>query len=74
MAKFILVQSPTGEYSETKTDSGSFYINVEMIKYIAQNAQNQDRSSLRFIGDEHALPIGESAASFISRSGMLPGP
>jgi hypothetical protein len=68
MAKFILVQSPAGEYSETKTDSGSFYINVEMIKYVAQNAQNADRSSLRFIGDEHALPIDESAANFISRA------
>ena len=47
---------------------GSFYINVEMIRYVAQNAQNPDRSSIRFIGDEHALQINESAASFISRA------
>jgi hypothetical protein len=69
MARFILVKSPPGEYSETKTDSGSFYINVEMIKYVAQNAQNPDRSSIRFVGDEHALAIDESAASFVDRSG-----
>ena len=68
MAKFILVQAPTGEYSETKTDSGSFYINAAMIKYVAQNAQNPDRSSIRFIGDERALPIDKSAASFVSRA------
>ena len=70
MARFILVKSPPGEYSETKTDSGSFHINVEMIKYVAQNAQNPDRSSIRFVGDEHALAIDESAASFVSRSGV----
>ena len=68
MAKFILVQTPTGEFSESRTVEGSFYINVEMIRYVAQNAQNPDRSSIRFIGDEHALPINESAASFISRA------
>ena len=68
MAKFILVQTPMGEYRETKTDLGSFYINVAMIKYVAQNAQNPDRSSIRFIGDESALPIDESAASFVSRA------
>jgi hypothetical protein len=69
MAKFILVQSPTGEYSESKTDSGNFYVNVEMIKYVAQNAQNPNRSSIRFIGDEHALPIDESSSSFVNRAG-----
>jgi len=69
MAKFILVQSPTGEYSESKTDSGNFYVNVEMIKYVAQNAQNPNRSSIRFIGDEHALPIDETSASFVNRAG-----
>jgi len=68
MAKFILVRSPAGEFSESRTEEGSFYINVEMIKYVAQNAQNPDRSSIRFIGDEHALQINESAASFASRA------
>jgi hypothetical protein len=68
MAKFILVRSPTGEFSESRTEEGSFYINVETIRYVTQNAQNPDRSSIRFIVDEHALPISESAASFISRA------
>ena len=67
MAKFILVRSPAGEFSE-RTEEGSFYINVEMIRYVAQNAQNPDRSSIRFTGDEHALQISESAASFVARS------
>ena len=68
MAKFILVRSPAGEFSESRIEEGSFYINVEMIRYVAQNAQNQDRSSIRFTGDEHALQINESAASFIGRT------
>jgi hypothetical protein len=67
MAKFILVRSPSGEFSESRTEEGSFYINVEMIRYVAQNAQNPDRSSIRFTGDEHALQISESAANFVSR-------
>jgi hypothetical protein len=68
MAKFILVRTPAGEFSESRTEEGSFYINVEMIRYVAQNAQNPDRSSIRFIGDEHALQINESSASFVSRA------
>jgi hypothetical protein len=68
MAKFILVRSPAGEFTESRTEEGSFYINVEMIRYVAQNAQNPDRSSIRFIGDEHALQINESAASIVSRA------
>ena len=68
MAKFILVQSPTGYDSESRVAETSFYINVEMVRYVGQNAQNPDRSSIRFIGDEHALPIAESAASFVSRA------
>ena len=68
MAKFILVRSPIGEFSESRIVEGSFYINVEMIRYVAQNAQNPDRSSIRFLGDEHALQINESAASFVSRA------
>ena len=68
MAKFILVRSPAGEFSESRTEEGTFYINVEMIRYVAQNAQNPDRSSIRFTGDEHALQINESAASFVDRA------
>jgi hypothetical protein len=68
MAKFILVRTPAGEFSESRTEEGSFYINVEMIRYVAQNAQNPDRSSIRFTGDEHALQINESAANFVSRA------
>ena len=67
MAKFILVRSPSGEFSESRTQEGSFYINIEKIRYVAQNAQNPDRSSIRFIGDEHAMQISESAANFVSR-------
>jgi hypothetical protein len=55
MAKFIQVQSPTEHHTD--------YINIETIK-LTQNAQNPDRSSIRFIGaDEHPLPISESAAN-----------
>ena len=61
MAKFIQVQSPTEHHTH--------YINVETIKFVTQNAQNPDRSSIRFIGaDEHPPPISESAANFISRT------
>ena len=67
MAKFILVQAPAGEFSESRTQEGSFYINIETIRFVAQNAQNPDRSSIRFIGDEHAMQINESAANFVSR-------
>ena len=64
MAKFIEVQLPSGVFSESTTPESIFYVNVETVKYVAQNP---DRSSIRFIGDERALQIGESAASFISR-------
>ena len=67
MAKFILVQAPAGEFSERRTEEGSFFVNVETIRYVTQNAQNPDRSSIRFLGDEHALQISESAASFVGR-------
>ena len=67
MAKFTLVQSPAGEFSESRTVEGSFFVNVETIRYVAQNAQNPDRSAIRFLGDEHALQINESAASFVER-------
>jgi hypothetical protein len=71
MAKFIQVQLPTagGYLSESRIEESSMYINVEMIKSVAQNAQEPDQCSIRFVGDEHALPIGESAASIISRAG-----
>ena len=71
MAQFILVHAPTGEFSESRTMEGSFYINVEMIRYVTQNAQNPDRSSIRFIGDEHVLQINESAANFVSRAATV---
>ena len=61
MAKFIQVQSP---------DHHSYYINLETIKYVAQNAKTADLSAIYFVG-EHHLPIGESAASFISRVGAV---
>ena len=61
MAKFIQVQSP---------ENHSYYINVETIKYVAQNAKTADLSAIYFVG-EHHLPIGESAASFISRVGAV---
>ena len=61
MANFIQVQSP---------DNHSYYINVEMVKYVAQNAKTADLSAIHFVG-EHHLPIGESAASFISRVGAV---
>ena len=61
MAKFIQVQSP---------ENHSYYINLETIKYVAQNAKTADLSAIYFVG-EHHLPIGESAASFISRVGAV---
>jgi hypothetical protein len=59
MAKFILVQSP---------DNHSYYINVEMVEYVAQNAKTVDLSAIHFVGERH-LPISESAASFVNRVG-----
>ena len=47
-----------------------YYINVETIRYVAQNAKVADLSTIHFLG-EHHLPIGESAASFISRVGAM---
>ncbi len=67
MAKFIQVHSPTERYTGNKRDLDSYYINVETIRFVAQNAQNEDLSSIHFIGSEHSLLIVESAASFISR-------
>jgi hypothetical protein len=69
MAKFIQVQSPTERYTGSTRDLDSYYINVETIRYVAQNAQNPDHSSIHFIGSEHSLAILETAASFIGRAG-----
>ena len=69
MAKFIEVQFPLGSFSESALPETVFYVNVETVRYVAQNPQNPDRSSIRFIGDEHALQISESAASFVNRVG-----
>ncbi len=69
MAKFIEVQLPSGAFSESAVPETIFYVNVETVRYVAQNPQNPDRSSIRFMGDEHALQISESAASFVNRVG-----
>jgi hypothetical protein len=67
MAKFIQIQVPTERYTGSERDLESYYVNVETIRFVWQNAQNPDRSSIHFIGSEHSLPILESAASFVSR-------
>lgn len=67
MAKFIRVEKPEG-YAETAAEEISYYVNVEMVRYVAQNPQNPDRCSIRLVGDEHALHINESAVSFIGRA------
>ena len=67
MAKFIKVEKPEG-YAETATEETSYYVTVEMVRYVAQNPRNPDRSSIRLVGDEHVLQINESAASFASRA------
>ena len=69
MAKFIEVRLPSGAFSESTLPETVFYVNVETVRYVAQNPQNPDRSSIRFIADEHALQISESAASFVNRVG-----
>ena len=61
MTKFIQVHSPT--------DNRDYYINVEMVVHVQQHQQRADHSSIRSVGDQHPLPIGESAASFVSRAG-----
>jgi hypothetical protein len=67
MAKFIQIQSPTERYTGGARDLDSYFINVETIRFVAQNSQNLERSSIHFIGSEHSLQILESAASFVSR-------
>jgi hypothetical protein len=62
MTKFIKVQSTTQHQI--------YFINVEMVKYLVQNAQVLEQSSVRLIGDEHPITITESAASFIDRIGV----
>jgi hypothetical protein len=67
MARFIQILVPTERYTGSERDLESYYINVEAIRFVAQNAQNPNRSSIHFIGDEHSLAILESAANFVSR-------
>jgi hypothetical protein len=62
MTKFIKVQSTAQHLT--------YFINVEMVKYVVQNAQVLDQSSVRIIGDEHPIAISESAASLIDRIGV----
>jgi hypothetical protein len=67
MTKFVHIQVPTERYTGSTRDLDSYYINVESIRYVAQNAQNPERSSIHFIGSEHSLLILESAANFVNR-------
>ena len=67
MAKFIHVQVPTDRYTGSASDLEQIHINVEAIRYVAQNAQNPERCSIHFIGGEYSLLILESAADFLSR-------
>jgi hypothetical protein len=67
MAKFIHVQVPTERYTGMTADLEGYYINIDAIRYVAQNAQNQDRCSIHFVGAEASLMILESAASFVGR-------
>lgn len=68
MAKFIQVRVPAGTYSESTIEETNYYVNVDLIRYVAQNTQNPDRSSIRFVSDDRAMQIGESAASFVRRA------
>jgi hypothetical protein len=58
MAKFTQVQSP---------DNHTYYVNVEAIKYVAQNAKTPELAAIYFVG-EHHMPINESAANFVGRA------
>jgi hypothetical protein len=42
----------------------------DRIRYVAQNAKTADLSAIHFVSKRH-LPIGKSAASFISRAGAV---
>jgi hypothetical protein len=67
MTKFIQVEVPTERYTGSAPDLESYYINVDSIRCVVQNAQNSDRSSIHFIGSERSLQILESAAKFVNR-------
>jgi hypothetical protein len=67
MAKFLQIQVPTERYTGSARDLETYYINVESIRYVAQNTQNPERSSIHFIGSEHSLLVLESAANFVNR-------
>jgi hypothetical protein len=66
--KFIRVKTAPGQ-SESLIEEQDYYVNLDLIALVVQNPQNPDRSSLRFIGSDHAIHISESAASFLSRTG-----
>ena len=68
MPKFIRVKAAPG-HSESLIEEQDYYVNVEQITFVSQNPQSPDRSSLRFVGSDHAMHISESAESFLSRDG-----
>ena len=41
MAKFIQIQSPTDRYTGSTSGLDSYYINVELIRYVAENGRTQ---------------------------------
>jgi hypothetical protein len=67
MPKFVQVSVAAGTYSEAATEDETVYINIEQIKYVVQNQQNQNHSSIHFVGDDHPLHISESATSLLDR-------
>jgi hypothetical protein len=67
MAKFIQIQVPTERYTGDARDLESYHVNIDSIRYVAQNAQNPQRASIHFIGAERSLQILESAAIFVNR-------
>jgi hypothetical protein len=68
MSKFIRVKTAPGQ-SESLIEEQDYYVNVDLITLVIQNPQNPDRSSLRFVGSDHAIHISESAENFLSRAG-----
>ena len=67
MPKFICVKMAPGQ-SESLIEEQDYYVNVEQIVSVSQSPQNPDRSSLRFVGSDHAMYICESAESFLLRA------
>ena len=67
MPKFICVKMAPGQ-SESLIEEQDYYVNVEQIVSVSQSPQNPDRSSVRFVGSDHAMHICESAESFLLRA------